>query len=104
MTLGLSSCSSLVKTSKSVDVNTPVETLTGADLVVSPKKITYTYKTSKAERRAGKKNVLSAAVAAALAQNGGGDVLVSPQYEYKSNMKQVTVTGYPATYKNFKAK
>ena len=48
------------------------------------------------------------AVAAALEQNGGGDVLIQPQYQYtfKSfafrKLVSLTVTGYPATYKNFR--
>ena len=53
-------------------------------------------------------NVKAAAVAEALKQNGGADVLVDPQYETRTRrglfgkkIKYVTVTGYPAKYKKF---
>lgn len=102
----LPSCSSIRKTSTSVDVATPVLTETVAELNVSPKKITYTLRPSKAVRRGGEKNVIQTAVSEALKENGNADVLVGMQYEMKkkgSKIKYVTVTGYPATYKNFQS-
>lgn len=100
--LALCSCSSLTKTAHYEDVNTALASRSTADLKVSPTKITYTMKPSKAIQKGGLKNVKNAAVAEALAKNGG-DVLVAPQFEYNTRMgkiKYITVTGYPATYTN----
>lgn len=108
--LCLGSCSTVKKTSTSIDVNTPVMAATQADLDVKAQKISYTLQPSKAIRRAGKKAVVEAAVAEALKANGNADVLVGMQYEMKETknlfgvkkIKYVTVTGYPGTYKNFR--
>lgn len=106
----LSSCSTIRKSSTSVDVATPVLTETVADLQVNPTRISYTLKPSKAIRKGGEKNVIKAAVAEALKENGNADVMVGMQYEIKkkrglfgTKIKYVTVTGYPASYANFKS-
>lgn len=105
----LSSCSTVKKSSTSVDISTPVLTETVADLNVQPHKISYTLHPSAAIRRGGDKNVIKVAVAEALKANGDADVLVGMQYEIKkrkglfgTKVKYVTVTGYPAKYSNFK--
>lgn len=107
--MALTSCTTVTKTASSIDVENSLKTSTSADLIVSPTKITYTHKTSKKERKAGKKNIINSAIQAALEANGGGDVLVAPQYVavkksglWGSKIKTVTISGYPATYKNFK--
>ncbi len=86
-----------------------------ADLDVSTRKIEYTYIPTDDVRRGGEDNVLNTAVREALRKNGGGDILVEMQTTItkgKSNsgfltgkyvIKSVTVTGYPATYKNFRS-
>lgn len=106
----LSSCSTIRKTSTSVNVATPVLTETVADLQVNPTKISYTLKPNKAIRKGGEKNVVKAAVAEALKENGNADVMIGMQYEIKktrglfgTKIKYVTVTGYPATYTNFQS-
>lgn len=106
----LSSCSTIRKTSTSVNVATPVLTETVADLQVNPTKISYTLKPNKAIRKGGEKNVVMAAVAEALKENGNADVMIGMQYEIKktrglfgTKIKYVTVTGYPATYTNFQS-
>ena len=80
--------------------------MTFADLVVSPNKITYTYRPTDDVNRGGEANVINTAVRKALEANGRGDVLVEMQYTLKKsgkkNVKEVTVSGYPATYKNFR--
>lgn len=80
--------------------------MTFADLVVSPNKITYTYRPTDDVNRGGEANVINTAVRQALEANGRGDVLVEMQYTLKKsgkkNVKEVTVSGYPATYKNFR--
>lgn len=102
--MGASSCSSIHKTATTESINTEVIAFSEADLEVSPKKISFFYKPSSAEKRGGEKNAIKCAVAEALKANGNADVLVAPQYVIKKKrgkVKEVTVTGYPATYKNF---
>lgn len=109
MLLGATSCSTITHTSQAVPVQTEVQSVSSADLVVSPNKISYTFRPSKAVRRGGDKNVVRMAVAQALKENNNADVLVGMQYEMKkkrnifgvSSVKYVIVEGYPATYKNF---
>lgn len=106
--LAATSCSTVTHSAQSVPVQTEVKSLSTAELNVHPVKITYTYKPTKAVRKGGDKNVLNMAVAEALKSNFNADVLVGMQYEMKktrnffgvSKIKYVTVTGYPATYKN----
>ncbi len=107
--IALSSCTTVTKTASSIDVNNELTSTSSADLVISSEKITYTHKTTAKERRAGRKNIINTAVQEALQANGGGDLLVAPQYTtikksglFGSKIKTVTVTGYPAKYKNFK--
>lgn len=108
--IGLSSCSSVRHTSTTVDVNTSVVSHAHADLQVSPKKISYTFKPSKAVRRTGERGVIETAVAQALKENKNADVLVGFEYEIKktrnffgiTNIKYVIVEGYPAKYVNIR--
>lgn len=105
------SCSVLRKSSStSQNVESSLKSATIADLEVSKQKISYTYRPNKQDRKAGINHVVSNAVAAALKNSGNADVLIERQYEaiYKvrllggKKIKTVTVTGYPATYKNFR--
>ena len=104
--LGLTSCTTTLNSSKTKDFGSSAITATFADLVVSPKKITYTYKPTDDVRRGGEVNVINTAIRKALEVNGGGDVLVELQTTIKKkgkrNVTEVTVSGYPATYKNFR--
>ncbi len=104
--LGLTSCTTTLNSSKTKDFGSSAITATFADLVVSPHKITYTYKPTDDVRRGGEVNVINTAIRKALEVNGGGDVLVELQTTVKKsgkrNVKEVTVSGYPATYKNFR--
>lgn len=109
--MAFASCTTVTKTATTLDVANSLNTATTADLAVSPTKISYTHKTTKKDRKAGNRNILNTAIQAALEANGGGDVLVAPQFTsvkktglFGSKIKTVTVTGYPATYKNFKSK
>lgn len=93
-------------THKTVDVQ-PVGVLI-ADLEVSPKRITYTMAPHKRVQRGGYENVKSTAIREALAKNGGGDVLVGLEVQTRQvrflawrKIASITVSGYPATYKNF---
>jgi hypothetical protein len=104
--LGMASCTTTLNSSKTKDFGSSAITATFADLVVSPKKITYTYKPTDDVRRGGEVNVINTAIRKALEVNGGGDVLVELQTTIKKkgkrNVTEVTVSGYPATYKNFR--
>lgn len=84
-----------------------------ADLEVSNERISFTFEPSKDVRRGGSPNVLTAAIREALRVNGGGDILVDLEYITVSKgflwarifglspIHEVTVSGYPARYKNF---
>lgn len=106
----VSSCSLLrTSTSTTMNVDSSLISTTTADLQVSDVKISYTYYPKKQDRKAGLNHVISNATAVALKENGNADILVERQYEvvFKSRLfgkkiKSVTITGYPATYKNFK--
>lgn len=109
--LAMASCTTQRNTSTTMDVSTSLRSAATSDLVVSDSKLTYTLRPAKKVRRGGLRNICSTAVAEALKSNGGGDVLVHPQYEvvtrrglFGKKVKSVTVSGYPGTYRNFKVK
>lgn len=78
-----------------------------ADLKVSPTKISFFHIPSKTVVMGGYDNVINTAVREALASNGNADVLVALETQVKYNsvgeIESVTVTGYPATYTNFRS-
>lgn len=102
------SCTTTTKTAKTVSSPASLLSATVADLEVSPERITYTMEPSVALRRGGKANVRQAAEQEALAKYGNADVLVDANYSITTTrflifnwVSSVTVTGRPATYKNF---
>lgn len=106
----MTSCSTVTYTAKSADVNTGITSYNVADLDVADKVVSYTFTTEAKHRRGGMNSLKSAAIQKCLQANGGGDVLVSPQFEIvkRKNLSgekviSVTVTGHPATYKNVRA-
>lgn len=109
--LTATSCTTSYKSATTCSVKAPVVSSVTADLEVSDKKIVYSYVPSGSVRRGGFQNCLNTAVREALSANGNGDVLVETQsavVERKGlfggrKIKSVTVTGYPAVYKNFKS-
>lgn len=100
--LTLGSCSSTIWTASTAEVENCVYTSSVADLNVGAK-ATYTYNTTSKDRKAGGKNCLRAAVANMLKANGNADVLVAPEFKYDNKMEKIEVSGYPATYKNFRS-
>lgn len=76
-----------------------------ADLQVSSKKINYNMPVSEAVSLGGLDNVISTAVKEALDANGG-DVIVgletSVSYKPNGTIESISITGYPATYTNFR--
>ena len=108
--MAFSACSMPTKlinsaTHKKVAVSTPTVAIF-ADLKVSEKKITYYMTPSKSVANGGYDNIVNTAVRETLLANGDADVLVGleTQVKYDSNgmVESITVTGYPATYTNFR--
>lgn len=105
--LALTSCTTHSSTSTTKDVATSLTSVSTADMVVSQNKETYTLRPASKVRRGGLDNVKSAAVSELL-KNHRADVLVQPEYEVVTRrglmgrkVKSVTVSGYPATFRNF---
>ena len=78
-----------------------------ADLNVSPTKISHFLIPRKTVILGGYDNVINTAVREALIANGNADVLVALETQVKytaaGEIESVTVTGYPATYTNFRS-
>ena len=76
-----------------------------ADLNVSPKKINYFMPVSESVGRGGLDNVIATAIKEALDANGG-DVIVgletSVAYHPDGSFESISITGYPASYVNFR--
>lgn len=101
--LCVTSCTTVKKTATTQDVSTVVAAGSEADLEVSQKKISFYYDVPRSVRRGGTNSVKATAVA--LKANGNADILVNPQFDMKirrGSIREITVTGYPATYKNFR--
>lgn len=103
----LSSCALRITSSTTRTIQ-PLEEPMMADIDVKSEKVTGTYTERK---RADEKRIKLNAVYNALANGTKGDILVAPQYEIVKDVKMngakiksvtVTVTGYPAFYKNFR--
>lgn len=102
VSLVLSSCVTTTWTATTAKVDNSVCTVSVADLNVG-QKVTYIYRTNSSDRRGGVKNCLRAAVSSMLRDNNRADVLVAPEYKYDNSLHTIEVTGYPATYKNFRS-
>lgn len=100
--LSLGACKSTIWTASTAQVENCVYTSSVADLNVG-QKATFTYNTTAKDRKGGGKNCLRAAVSSMLQANGNADVLVAPEFKYDNDMKSIQVSGYPATYKNFRS-
>ena len=107
--LALTSCSTTSSTATVMDVPTEMRSLNEADLQVADNNITYTYVPTKDVQRGGLGNVRRTAVAEALKANGGGDVLVHPNFQitqrrglFSKKVTKVVVSGHVGTYKNFR--
>ena len=107
--VAMTSCSTTYKTSTTHDIKPTLAAAVLSDLEVSNQKITYTYSPSRMMRKSGLDNCIATAISEALTMNGG-DVLIETQkalvvrsFGLKKRLKSVTVTGYPAKYKNFRS-
>ena len=102
------SCTTVTKSAKTVESPASLLSATVADLEVSPNRITFTTVPDMAVRRGGLDNVKQAATQQALLENGNADVLVDATYSITTTrflafnwVSSITVSGRPATYKNF---
>ena len=110
--MAMTSCSTVLNTASVNDVDNKILAGAVADLEVSPQRVTYTYKTKASARRGGTKNCVRTAIHEALEANGGGDIMVQEEVttvirfalfgKRFKKVKSVTVSGYPAKYKNIK--
>ena len=103
----MTSCSTVKKTATIHNVKPTLASAVLTDLEVSNQKITYTYIPTNDVRRGGAANCISTAIHEALVANGG-DVLIETQTAtvertWSRKIKSVTITGYPAKYKNFRS-
>lgn len=107
------SCTTTTKTARTESVPYSMYNATVADLDVAPQRITYTMTPSKEIRRGGIVNCKKAAIQEALTANGNADLMLEPQFviHHKKSplgfiinkVAGITVTGRPATYKNFRS-
>lgn len=103
--LTITSCTTIRQTSTASQPRNQIITKVAADLDVSPNRISFYYEPSRREWKAGLDNVINIAVAKALQSYGAGDVLVGLEYRVRMRgmkVQEITVTGYPASYKNFR--
>lgn len=113
-TVTLVSCGMSGKSAKLISTATyqrmavqPYVTPVQVDLKVSAKKISYFMLVSESVRNGGLDNVIATAVKEALEANGDGDVIVGLQtqtkYNEKGEIESINITGFPATYENFRS-
>ena len=106
----MASCTITKHSVKSVDVANPIVTTTVASLEVEKTAITYEYVPTKQDRKALTiKELLNNAQYLALKEHKSGDVMVQVSYSLTgkricgiTKVKKITISGYPATYKNFR--
>lgn len=108
--LTITSCSTVKKTATTRKVTAPIAAAVIGELEVSNQKITYTLEPSRKVRKGGLENCVNTAISEALEKNDRSDVLIETQKAivqryglFGRKIKSVTVTGYPAKYKNFKS-
>lgn len=107
----LCSCKTkMYQTAATDEVYSNIKAVVVADLDVSNEKITYTLVPNKFVQRGGLRNCINVAISEALKQNGNADVLLETQKAivvrsglFGRKIRSVTVTGYPARYKNFQS-
>lgn len=108
--LALSSCTSVSTTATVMSIPTSLQSANEADLQVSDKIISYTYIPTKGVDNTTLSNIRKTAIAEAMKANGGGDVLVHPNFQitthrgfFRKKVTKVVVTGHIGTYKNFRS-
>lgn len=101
----MASCSvQRTTTSKSVDVFSNLSSYTLADLDIAQTKVSAEI-TRKKELKKLPLNILKEKVVAKALASINGDIMVEPRFEItmrKGKVRFISVTGYPATFKNFR--
>ena len=104
--IALTSCTTVSHTAHTEDVETQVYNLTVADMDVSKDKVSKTTSWNWTPLSTVSVEAQKEKATAELLQEKKADVLVEPQYIVKRRGLfrggEVTVTGYPATYRNFR--
>lgn len=104
--IALTSCTTVSHTAKTEDVETHVYNLTVADMDVSKDKVSKTTSWNWTPLSTVSVEAQKEKATAELLEEKKADVLVEPQYIVKRRGLfrggEVTVTGYPATYRNFR--
>ena len=103
--MALSSCSTITHTAQSAGVDPALYNLTVADMDVSKQRVQHTVEWKWTPFKSVSLSNEKTNATAELLQQSNADVLVEPQYLVKKRGifrgGSVTVSGYPATYKNF---
>lgn len=111
MFIGAMFCSCAVNQAniKTANVKAPILSATVASLKVEAKPITFSYEPNKTERKAlSVDQLIENAQYLALQKHGSGDIMVQVSYNLDmkkgliKKIKKVTITGYPATYVDFR--
>jgi len=74
------------------------------EVEVSPVKVRYEYSVGRKEsKRLSKAQLIESAVSYVLKENGDAVLLIQPEFTFvkRVGIKKITVSGYPATYRNF---
>ena len=108
LAITFTSCSTTMEqTATQRQITCPIISASVADLEVSEKKVTCTFTPTKELQSAGEEHCINAAIQEAL-KPSGGDVLVETHQAiitkrgfFSKKVTSVTVSGYPAKYKNF---
>lgn len=78
-----------------------------ADIEVSPNKIKYFYIPKETVANGGEENIINTAVREALIASDNADLMICLEkhikYDSAGKIESVTITGYPARYKNFRS-
>ena len=103
----LTSCRTTVKTARTAEFPSSLQSVTVADLKVTDERITHTMSPDRKTRRGGLDNIQKTAEREALEQYGDADVLLDPQYVvskrkglFGSKVTSITVSGRPACFTN----
>lgn len=103
--MALSSCSTITQTAQTADVSPALYNLTVADMDVSKQRVEHSVEWKWTPFKSISLSNEKSNATAELLQQENADVLVEPQYQIKKRGLfrggSVTVSGYPATYKNF---
>lgn len=105
----LTSCRTTVKTARTAEFPSSLQSVTVADLKVTDERITHTMSPDRKTRRGGLDNIQKTAEREALEKHGDADVLLDPQYVvskrkglFGSKITSITVSGRPARFTNYR--